>query len=250
MRKFGLIGYPLVHSFSRQYFAEKFAREGITDSGYENYPLEDIEMLPGLVSNIPNLCGLNVTIPHKTNVLRFLDQMDCDARTAGAVNVIKISSRDDRPGLRGFNTDIYGFRESLLPYLKESHYSALILGTGGSSLAVKYVLTALGISFRSVSRNRSSSDLTYSDLSGDMLKEYNIIINTTPLGMYPDVDSCPEINYNALTGRHILFDLVYNPEMTRFLSLGADRGCTIIGGLRMLHLQAEKSWSIWNDDNL
>jgi shikimate dehydrogenase len=246
MRKFGLIGFPLGHSFSQQYFSEKFAREGITDSVYDNYPLEDIDLLPELIQRSEDLSGLNVTIPHKTAILRFLSEIHPDAAAVGAVNVIKITKAGGDKKLKGYNTDIYGFRESLLPYLRPDHSKALILGTGGSSLAVRFVLTSLGISYVNVSRTPSGINIAYNDLTDDLLKESTLIINTTPLGMYPEIEFCPEINYKALTEKHILYDLIYNPPMTKFLSKGEERGCTIINGMKMLELQAEMSWTIWN----
>ncbi|MGD0582170.1 MAG: shikimate dehydrogenase [Bacteroidales bacterium] len=250
MRKFGLIGYPLGHSFSKNYFTEKFAKEGINDAVYENYPLENIELLPLLIRETDSLAGLNVTIPHKTNVIRFLSETDSEAKAAGAVNVIKIVRENGVNRLKGYNTDIYGFRESLLPELKADKYSALILGTGGSSLAVRYVLTSLGINYISVSRTPSEVNIAYADLTDEIIKENNLIINTTPLGMFPNIKSYPDINYNALTERHILYDLVYNPGLTKFLAKGKERGCTVTGGLKMLYLQAERSWNIWNDPGI
>jgi shikimate dehydrogenase len=250
MRKFGLIGFPLGHSFSKNYFTEKFAREAIEDAVYDNYPIENIELFPDLIRETEGLTGLNVTIPHKTNVIRFLDETDNDATIAGAVNVIKIVREAGGKKLKGYNTDIFGFRESLLPCLKNETYRALILGTGGSSLAVRFVLASLGINYINVSRNPSEVNIAYRDLTDELIRENNLIINTTPLGMFPEIDSCPDINYNALTDRHILYDLVYNPGMTKFLMKGKERGCTVTGGLKMLHLQAERSWSIWNDRSI
>lgn len=249
MRRFGLIGFPLGHSFSKRYFTEKFSSERISDAQYENYPLEHIDIFPELIEKTEFLVGLNVTIPYKTTILRFLNETDKDATAVGAVNVIKITERNGEKKLKGFNTDIYGFRESLVPHLKTDHNKALILGTGGSSLAVRYVLSSLGIDFLSVSRTPSAANISYSDLTDELLKDRNLIINTTPLGMFPEIEFCPDINYKALSGNHILFDLVYNPEMTKFLSKGEEQGCTIIGGLRMLHLQAEKAWEIWNSED-
>jgi shikimate dehydrogenase len=246
MRRFGLIGFPLGHSFSREYFAEKFAGEGISDAIYENFPLEDIELFPQLIYKIQDLKGLNVTIPHKTNIIRFISETDKDAEVVGAVNVINIMQEGSLKRLKGYNTDIYGFRESLVPFLKPHHNKALILGTGGSSLAVRYVLTSLGINFINISRTTSPLSISYNDLSDDLLNESTLIINTTPLGMYPDIESCPDINYSVLTEKHILYDLVYNPEKTKFMRKGEEQGCTVVGGLRMLHLQAEKAWEIWN----
>jgi shikimate dehydrogenase len=250
MRKFGLIGYPLGHSFSKKYFTEKFTREGIDDAVYDIYPLENLELLPELIENTKGLEGLNVTIPYKTNVLRFLSETDSDATAAGAVNVIKIENKKGVMKLKGFNTDIYGFRESLLPFLKSGTHTALVLGTGGSSLAVRFVLENLGIGYTSVSRIPSEKNITYCDLTDNTIRENDLIINTTPLGMFPDIDSFPDINYNALTSKHILFDLVYNPEMTKFMQKGKEMGCTVTGGIEMLHLQAERSWLIWNDRDI
>jgi len=246
MRKFGLIGFPLGHSFSKQYFAEKFSREGITDASYENYPLEDIDKFPDVIRKTEDLSGLNVTIPHKTNIIRFLDETDKDATAVGAVNVIKITADGGEKKLKGYNTDIYGFRESLLPHLRPDCHKALVLGTGGSSLAVRNVLSTLGIEFLSVSRTPSGINTGYKNLTDELIRENTLIINTTPLGMYPEIEFCPDINYNTLTERHILYDLIYNPAITKFLSKGEERGCTIINGMRMLELQAEMSWTIWN----
>jgi shikimate dehydrogenase len=248
MRRFGLIGFPLGHSFSREYFTEKFASEKLSDAVYENFPLKDIEFFPELVSSLQDLKGLNVTIPHKTNIIRFLSSTDQDAANVGAVNVIKITEERDKKTLKGYNTDIYGFRESVVPFLKPHHNKALILGTGGSSLAVKYVLTKLGISFLNISRTASDVSVSYNDLTDDLLRESTLVINTTPVGMYPDTENCPDINYSVLTRKHILYDLVYNPEKTKFLRKGEELGCTVIGGLNMLHLQAEKAWEIWNNE--
>lgn len=246
MKRYGLIGFPLGHSFSSKYFTEKFAREGIKDALYENYPLEDLELFPKLIENTEGLSGLNVTIPHKTTIIRFLSETDKDASAVGAVNVIGITDERGEKKLKGYNTDIYGFRESLLPHLGSSHIKALILGTGGSSLAVRYVLTSLGINYVNVSRTPSSFNISYRDLTDDLLSESTLVINTTPLGMYPEIEFCPDINYGVLSERHILYDLIYNPEMTKFMSKGEERGCKVIGGLQMLHLQAEKAWEIWN----
>jgi len=249
MRRYGLIGFPLGHSFSTQYFAEKFAREGITDASYENFPLEDIDLLPEFIGKTAGLSGLNVTIPHKTNILRFLSVKDREAAAVGAVNVIKITLENGTRVLKGFNTDIYGFRESLVPYLKDYRCRALILGTGGSSLAVRYVLTSLGINYMNVSRTPSAVNIAYSDLTDELLEESTLLINTTPLGMYPEIDACPDINYSVLSEKHILYDLIYNPQRTKFLSKGEERGCTVINGMKMLELQAEKSWTIWNSED-
>jgi shikimate dehydrogenase len=250
MRRYGLIGFPLGHSFSKQYFTDKFALEGIPDAIYDNYPLGDIELFPELIDKTEDLCGLNVTIPHKTNIIKFLSVTDNDAIAVGAVNVIKITQDKGVRNLKGFNTDIYGFRESLVPHLRAESYKAIILGTGGSSLAVRYVLSSLGIKYLNVSRTPSALNIGYTGLTDKILNEYNLIINTTPIGMYPEVEFCPDINYRALNEKHILYDLIYNPRLTKFLSKGEERGCTVINGMKMLELQAEKSWSIWNNPEL
>lgn len=248
MRKFGLIGYPLGHSFSQKFFSEKFRNEQIHDCSYVNYPLQDLNQLLSIIEAEPDLCGLNVTIPHKSDVIVLLDHISTEAFEIGAVNVIKISRKNEKPFLSGFNSDAYGFSGSLLPYLKDRRGIALVLGTGGSSKAVCYSLLKIGMDVRLVSRNARPGMIAYSDLNRDIIEKTVLIVNTTPLGMYPDTGTMPEIDYNLLDDRHILFDLVYNPENTAFLMQGKERGCTTIGGLRMLHLQAEKSWEIWNDN--
>jgi shikimate dehydrogenase len=248
VKKFGLIGYPLGHSFSKKYFSEKFERESLRNCAYEIYPLEKIDMLPQLLDTEPELCGLNVTIPYKSEVMKFLDEVSEEAAAVGAVNVIKISRNNGSRQLKGFNSDIYGFRDSILQYLRGADSgNALILGTGGSSKAVAYVLRNLGITFIKVSREKQKGCITYRDLSRTVIETHEIIINTTPAGMYPDVSTCPDIPYEYLDSRHLLYDLVYNPEMTTFLSKGQQMGCRIAGGLKMLHFQAERAWRIWND---
>jgi shikimate dehydrogenase len=249
MRKFGLIGYPLGHSFSKKYFLQKFANENITDCSYELFPIDSIKKLGSLLDSEAELCGLNVTIPYKSEIFGFLDYIDPEAAEIGAVNVVKISQAIEKRFLKGYNSDVYGIRETLLPYLKAIQ-SAIVLGTGGSSKAVCHVLEKAGIEVFKVSRSRRQGILDYSDLSAHLVERSGMVINTTPLGMYPDVESKPGINYNLLKSRHILFDLVYNPERTAFLKEGKDRGCTILGGLTMLHSQAERSWQIWNDPDL
>lgn len=248
MRKFGLIGYPLGHSFSQNYFTEKFRNGQISDCSYDNFPIQYLSQLPGIIEAEPDLCGLNVTIPHKSDVIVLLDHISAEAFEIGAVNVIKISRINGKPFLSGFNSDAYGFTGSLLPYLKDRRGIALVLGTGGSSKAVCYSLSRIGMDVKLVSRNARPGMLAYSDLNRELLDNTVLIVNTTPLGMFPNTGTLPEIDYNLLDERHILFDLVYNPETTAFLMQGKERGCTTIGGLRMLHLQAEKSWEIWNDN--
>ena len=247
MRKFGLIGFPLGHSFSRKYFTEKFAREGISDCIYENYPLTDISQLQEL-STDPELAGLNVTIPYKTAVLPYLGRIDPEASAVGAVNVIKIKRHPDSIELRGYNSDIFGIADTLGPVMNRGIGKALVLGTGGSSKAVCHVLSSMLIDFRLVSRQKKAGCLTYRDLDKHVLESVGMIVNTTPLGMYPLTEGSPDINYDLLGPDHILFDLVYNPEITTFLRRGQERGCTVLSGLKMLHSQAEKSWEIWNSD--
>jgi shikimate dehydrogenase len=248
MRKFGLIGFPLGHSFSKQYFKDKFIRESFLDCLYENYELINLSDLRDLISEDHEICGLNVTIPYKSEVLGFIDYTDDEALQVGAVNVLKISSNGGRRIVKGFNTDIFGFRESLKPYMEGKKINgALILGTGGSSKAVAHVLDKLGIGKTFISRNSGENSILYSELSDKKIIDNQLIINTTPLGMFPGIESWPDLNYNCLTSEHILYDLVYNPSVTTFLKMGMERGCKTIGGLEMLHLQAEKSWEIWND---
>lgn len=242
MRQFGLIGYPLGHSFSKGYFAEKFAREGIEDASYDNFELSDIAQFPTLVQSQPNLVGLNVTIPYKQAVIPYLGELDAAAQQIGAVNTIKFTNGR----LLGYNTDYVGFRDSLKPLLKPNHTKALILGTGGSSKAVEYALGLLGIQHRYVSREPKDGQLSYGQLTETLMQEYTLIINTTPLGMHPNVDACPDIPYHHLTPKHLLYDLVYNPAETQFLAKGRAVGADTKNGLQMLGLQAEAAWGIWN----
>lgn len=251
MRRYGLIGYPLDHSFSKKYFSEKFIRENIRDCSYENYPLKNIGSFHDLISRTPGLCGLNVTIPYKTDILKYIDETSPDIESIGAVNVLKINHKEGRTQIIGYNSDVYGIRESLIPHTKDRKLNnALVLGTGGASLAVQYVLLNMGIKFSLVSRNKKKGVITYEQISPVIIQKTDIIVNTTPLGMFPDTDKAPDINYSMLNGKHILFDLVYNPEMTLFLKMGQERGCKIITGTSMLHAQAERSWEIWNDPYL
>ncbi|HHJ10008.1 MAG TPA: shikimate dehydrogenase [Bacteroidetes bacterium] len=248
MRKFGLIGYPLSHSFSKSYFTDKFSREGIKDVVYENYPLESIRELPELIRSVPDLEGLNVTIPYKEKVIPFLNDLAGEAKVINAVNTIKII-RTDGIRLTGYNTDVWGFETSLRPLLKPWHTFALILGTGGAAKAIEYVLKKLDIEVWFVSRHpRGNRAIRYDELTGLMLQRIKLIINTTPLGMYPDTDTCPDIPYRFLTSDHLLYDLVYNPEETLFMKLGKERKATVVNGLQMLEQQAEKAWEIWNDE--
>ncbi len=247
MRKFGLIGFPLGHSFSASYFGSKFQRENISDCSYANYPLKGIEELPGLIGSDTELSGLNVTIPYKTAVIRYLDHIDPEAEKVGAVNVLKISRPRGKPHISGFNTDIYGIRAVLMPFSVDELQNALILGTGGSSRAVSHVLSEMNVPFSLVSRTEKPGCLTYRDTDAELPSGTRLIVNTTPVGMFPDIEGKPDIHYDLLTRDHILFDLVYNPEKTAFLKAGEERGCRTLNGLKMLHSQAERSWEIWND---
>lgn len=242
MKQYGLIGYPLSHSFSKGYFAEKFLKENITDANYDVFPLEKIEDFTALYQNKENLIGLNVTIPYKQQVIPFLDELDETSANIGAVNTVKFTQ-----GKRiGYNTDAYGFEMSLKPMLQSHHTNALILGTGGASKAVEYVLKKLGISFQYVSRNKSDNTISYEQLDEFIIHNSKLIINSTPIGMYPNVDVAPNIPYNAISEKHLLYDLVYNPEETLFLKKGKEKGAQTKNGLEMLYLQAERSWEIWN----
>lgn len=243
---YGLIGYPLSHSFSKGYFAKKFEKEGIKDSFYDSFPLENIDLFPQLLAENPNFNGINVTIPYKQQVIPFLDELDKNAAAIGAVNTIKF--QDGK--LIGFNTDVYGFEQSLLPiinqkYDKKTTLKSLVLGTGGAAKAIFYILKKNHLNPTFVSRTPKPNQLTYSDLDKNIIDESQIIINTTPLGMSPKIDTCPDLPYELLTNNHILYDLVYNPEITLFLQKGKEQGATIKNGLEMLHLQAEKAWEIW-----
>lgn len=250
MRKFGLIGYPLGHSFSKKYFTGKFEKEKIANCSYDNYPLTSLTQFHKLISDNTDLCGLNVTIPYKSEIIKYIDCTDTEANEIGAVNVLKIKRSGNEIKICGFNSDVTGIRETLSPYLNYKVKNALVLGTGGSSLAVCFVLKKLGINILQVSRNQKPGIVSYKDINSGLLAEYELIVNTTPLGMFPDIESIPDINYSLLSEKQILFDLVYNPELTSFLRMGKERGCKTISGIKMLWSQAERSWEIWNDDNL
>jgi shikimate dehydrogenase len=246
MKLLGLIGYPLSHSFSVNYFSSKFRKENIKDYKYRNFPLQDLSGFRQLIDTFPELCGLNVTIPYKEKIIFYLDKIDPVAEKIGAVNTVKFIQDGSRKVLVGYNTDCYGFRNSLVPNLDSRHKNALILGTGGASKAVSFVLEEMGIKFLFVSRKPESGELSYQDLCLSVIQKHLLIINTTPLGTFPDVKSFPDIPYDLLTPDHILFDLVYNPPETEFLRFGRLKGTKCINGQKMLELQAEKSWEIWN----
>ena len=238
MLQFGIIGKPLAQSFSAKYFTEKFLRDGI-DAEYKMYPIEDIKDFP-LLCKENNFTGLNVTIPYKQSVMQYLDEMDETAKGVGAVNVIKFHEGK----LIGYNTDTCGFRESIRPMLQPIHNQALVLGTGGAAKAVVYALKSMGIKVKMVSRS-GDYDYTYSDLTEDIIRDNLLIINCTPLGMYPQTDACPRIPYDGITERHLIYDVIYNPETTLFLQKGKERNAQICNGLGMLYGQAEEAWKIW-----
>ena len=245
-RKFGLIGFPLSHSFSRKFFTEKFLNEGI-DAEYLNFELENISQLSHVIASHPDLVGLNVTIPYKEQVIKLLDDTDESSTQIHAVNTIHIQRSGDHVSLHGYNTDIIGFQESIRPLIQKHHHKALVLGTGGASKAVVKALENLKIETIFVSRNpEEKGELSYNDLDEDVMDNYKIIVNTTPIGTYPNTEGCPAIPFELVTPKHILFDLVYNPEITEFLKQGKKHGAIIKNGLEMLHLQALASWEIWN----
>ncbi|MBQ4915752.1 shikimate dehydrogenase [Maribacter sp. MMG018] len=240
--KFGLVGKNISYSFSRGYFAKKFEDLGLDDYSYVNFDLENISELNDLIAQTENLKGLNVTIPYKEEIIPFLENLDDAAAEIGAVNTVKFN----KGFMTGYNTDAYGFQRSLEPYLKAHHKKALILGTGGASKAIAYVLKNLGISFKFVSRSKREDGYTYPELTKDIIEDRLLIINCTPLGTYPDVNNKPNIPYDHINKKHLLFDLIYNPETSAFLQNGQARGATILNGLKMLEFQAEKAWEIWN----
>ncbi len=245
IRQFGIIGYPLSHSFSPGYFANKFKEEGLDNCQYDAFPLPSIEMLQQLLKDKPNLEGLNVTIPYKSAVIPFLDSLSAEAKAVGAVNVIKVLDGQ----LIGLNSDVYGFEQSLRNFLPDNiaeGFQALVLGTGGAAKAVQYVLHKMGIPHLLVSRQPNAKCIDYQSIIAELLHSHPLIINTTPLGMAPQVDTFPPLPYEQLTPAHYLYDLVYNPAKTKFLTLGELHGCKVLNGLPMLYLQAEKAWEIWN----
>ena len=246
MKKFGIIGFPLGHSFSPGYFNEKFKNENI-DAHYDKYELPVITDLQAILDYTPELCGFNVTIPYKEKVMSYLDNVSPEARAIGAVNVVKvIHTEKGTTRLEGYNSDIIGFSRSIKPLLKETHKKALILGTGGASKAVNYGLKQLGLDTMLVSRSKKNDTITYDQITPELLKEYTVIVNCTPCGMAPHFDECPDIPYESLNAEHLLYDLIYNPDETLFLKKGSQQGATTKNGLEMLLLQAEAGWEIWN----
>lgn len=247
MDKYGLIGYPLGHSFSISYFNEKFANEGI-DASYINFEIPQIDNLKEILASNPELRGLNVTIPYKQKVIAYLDEMSPEARAIGAVNVIRVTHKGKNTYLKGFNSDVIGFTRSIEPMLESIHKKALILGTGGASLAIEYGLKSLGIETQFVSRTKKEGCITYEEVTPEVVKEYNVIVNCTPLGMYPKADTCPNLPYEAMDNHTILYDLIYNPDETLFMKKGAQYGATTKNGLEMLLLQAFASWDFWHSN--
>ena len=246
MKQYGLIGFPLIHSFSEKYFADKFREEKISDVKYLNFPLQSIGEIMSLVINNPEICGLNVTIPYKEQVIPFLNEIDTEANEAGAVNTITISRKNNKIFLKGYNTDIIGFIQSLPADISKKHKNALILGTGGASKAVICGLNKLNIKYQLVSRTGKPGCITYKDVDEKTIQKYTLVINTTPLGMYPDTVSLPDLPYRYLSEQHLMYDLIYNPSVTRFINEGRSRGAGVMNGLQMLKNQAEESWKIWN----
>lgn len=248
MTTFGLIGYPLGHSFSKKFFSEKFEKEGLIDYQYLNFELESINEFPSVFEKFPDIKGLNCTIPYKQLVMQYLDEIDEETLIVGAVNTIKPIRSSEGLKLKGYNTDIIGFEQSLRPMLNEIHTKALILGTGGASKAIKYILTKLGIDYISASIEDElfENEIRYSQINQAMIEERKVIINATPLGTYPKIDTCPNIPYEFISSNHVLFDLVYNPEVTLFMQKGIDKGAKVKNGLEMLHRQALAAWEIWN----
>lgn len=246
MKRYGLIGYPLGHSFSKNFFNEKFHSENI-DAEYVNFEIPTIEDFNKIIKANPTLCGLNVTIPYKEQVIGYLDELDKDAAAIGAVNVIKIERIKSKTRLTGFNSDVMGFTQSIESLLEPHHKKALILGTGGASKAINYGLHKLGLETKFVSRSkRNENTITYDDITPEIMEEYKVIVNCTPTGMYPKADECPNIPYDLLTPEHLLYDLLYNPDTTLFMKNGSDRGAIVKNGLEMLLLQAFGAWDIWN----
>lgn len=245
MKRYGLIGYPLSHSFSQRYFTEKFAKESIGDAVYENYPIPDISALKQLLEEKTDLCGFNVTIPYKKEILSYLSACTEAVQKMGACNCVKITDGI----LTGYNTDVVGFEQSLLPWLKTHHQKALILGTGGAAAAVAYVFDKINVPFQYVSRNRSATSIAYEDIDETLINNHTLIINTTPLGMSPMIDQYPPLPYQWIGEQHHCFDLIYNPAETLFLQKAKHAGATVQNGAEMLIIQAEESWRIWNGRN-
>lgn len=247
MDKYGIIGFPLGHSFSPGFFNDKFRNEGI-DAVYERYELPQIDLLPEVIASNPELCGLNVTIPYKQQIMQYLDELSEEAREIGAVNVVKVTHNGKKVHLKGFNSDVIGFSRSIEPLLEKYHKKALILGTGGASQAVDYGLRQLGLETIKVSRYERPDTIQYEKITADVIREYNVIINCTPVGMYPNTEECPNLPYEAMDSQTLLYDLIYNPDITLFMKKGMERGAIVKNGLEMLLLQAYASWEFWHEE--
>lgn len=245
MKKYGLIGYPLGHSFSMGYFNEKFKNEAI-NAVYENFEIPDIQDIMTVIGSNPDLAGFNVTIPYKEKVMDYLDYIAPEAAEIGAVNVVKVTHNGERAVLKGFNSDVVGFVNSIKPLLRPLHKKALVLGTGGASKAVEYGLRKLGLETIKVSRTEKDNTITYGQVTPELLSEYKVIVNCTPCGMAPHFDECPNLPYDSIDDSFLLYDLIYNPEETLFLRKGKEKDATVKNGLEMLLLQAEEGWNIWN----
>ena len=245
MDKYGLIGYPLEHSFSKEYFNEKFQNEGI-DAQYGNFEIPSLDCLPEIIAQNPDLKGLNVTIPYKEKIIDFLDEISPEAKNIGAVNVIRVNHNGNKTFMKGYNSDVIGFTKSIEPLLERCHKKALILGTGGASKAIKYGLESLGLETLLVSRFERPGTIQYQSVTPQLLQEYKVIVNCTPCGMYPKADECPALPYEAMDSHTLLYDLIYNPDETLFMHKGAEYGATVKNGLEMLLLQAFESWKFWN----
>ena len=245
MDKYGLIGFPLGHSFSKNFFNEKFENENI-DAEYINFEIPNIEELVEILDVNPELRGLNVTIPYKEKVISYLDYISPEARAIGAVNVIRVTHKGNKLTLRGYNSDVIGFTKSIEPLLERFHRKALILGTGGASKAINYGLKARGLETALASRYKRPGPTQHEDITPEVIKDYNVIVNCTPVGMYPKVEECPLLPYEAMNNHTLLYDLIYNPDRTLFMQKGAEHGATVKNGLEMLLLQAFASWDFWN----
>lgn len=240
--KFGLVGKNISYSFSRGYFTDKFEKLNLTEYSYENFDLNDISEFEAMITTNPNLLGVNVTIPYKESIIPYLTAMDASAKAIGAVNTIRI----EESGLKGYNTDAYGFQKSIEPFINKNHKKALILGTGGASKAIAFVLKELNIEVVFVSRTGKKGGYTYEQLNQELIESHTLIVNCSPVGTFPNITDKPQIPYEFMNEKHLLFDLIYNPEKTTFLRLGEQQGATILNGSKMLELQAEKAWEIWN----
>ncbi|MBQ6653095.1 MAG: shikimate dehydrogenase [Prevotella sp.] len=248
MDKYGLIGYPLGHSFSIGFFNEKFSNEGI-NACYQNFEIPDIRELPEVLASNPDLKGLNVTIPYKEKVISYLNELSSEAKAIGAVNVIRISRKGRKLILKGYNSDTVGFSQSISPMLENHHRGALILGTGGASKAIDYSLKKLGLETLLVSRTPREGIIGYDDVTSELIKTFNVIVNCTPLGMYPNVDEAPDLPYEAMDNHTLLYDLIYNPDQTTFMKRGQEHGAIVKNGLEMLLLQAFASWDMWHEED-